>query len=87
MLAELFYPSIFSFDKILDKLEASQAIISSLIGIDCAGQSRNHMKGMLWNGATREEVNMIREVVISVAQRLGVKFKGEPVPVPELPNL
>ena len=42
---------------------------------------------MLWNGATREEVNMIREVVISVAQRLGVKFKGEPVPVPELPNL
>jgi hypothetical protein len=87
LLAELFYPYIFSFDKILNKLESSQAIVSSLIGIDCVGQARNHMKGMMFNGATREEVAMIRDTVVLIAERLGVKFKAGPVDVPEFPSI
>lgn len=83
----LFYPYIFSFDKILDKIETSQAIVSSLIGIDCTNQARNHMKGMLWNGATREEVAMVRDIVLLLAQRLGVSFKADPISVPELPAI
>lgn len=86
-LLGLLYPYIFSFDQILDKLESSQAIISSLIGSDCTGQARNHMKGMLWNGATREEVTAIRDTVVLIAQRLDVKFKHGVIPVPELPDL
>ncbi|KAL2826244.1 hypothetical protein BDW59DRAFT_161081 [Aspergillus cavernicola] len=85
LVSRLFYPYIFSFDKILDKLESSQVIVSSLIGIECAGQARNHMKGMLWNGATREEVTMIRDIVVAIAERLGVHRKGGVIPVPELP--
>jgi alkylhydroperoxidase/carboxymuconolactone decarboxylase family protein YurZ len=82
------YPHISSYDGILDKLESSQAIISSLIAIDCTGQARNHMKGMLWNGASREEVTMARDIVAMIAERLGVRFKGgKVVDVPELPDL
>ncbi|KAL3455435.1 hypothetical protein BJX64DRAFT_297639 [Aspergillus heterothallicus] len=88
LVSRLLYPRIFSYDGILDKLESSQAIISSLIAIDCTGQARNHMKGMLWNGATREEVTMVRDIVALIAERLGVQFKaGKAVDVPELPNL
>ena len=87
MRAELFYPHIFSFDKILDRLESSQAMISCLIAIDCTGQARNQMKGMLWNGATREEVTMVRDVVLLIAQRLDVRFKAGPIEVPELPDI
>ena len=81
----LFYPRIFSFNQILDKLESSQAIVSSLIGIDCTGQARNHMRGMMWNGATRDEVTMVRDVVVRIAERLGVQFKAGPIAVPEIP--
>ncbi|KAL4806513.1 hypothetical protein BDV18DRAFT_159685 [Aspergillus unguis] len=86
LVSRLLYPHIFSFDQILDKLESSQAIISSLIGSDCANQAKNHMKGMLWNGATREEVTAIRDTVVRIAQELGVKFKNGIIPVPELPK-
>ncbi|KAL3481299.1 hypothetical protein BJX99DRAFT_253602 [Aspergillus californicus] len=87
LVSRLFYPYIFSFDGVLDRLESSQAIVSTLIGIDCAGQARNHMKGMLWNGATREEVTMVRDIVVLIAQRLDVRFKAGIIAVPELPAL
>ncbi|KAJ0415091.1 hypothetical protein BJY00DRAFT_305141 [Aspergillus carlsbadensis] len=88
LVSRLLYPHIFSYDGILDRLESSQAIISSLIAIDCTGQARNHMKGMLWNGARSEEVTMVRDIVALVAERLGVRFKGgRVVDVPELPSL
>jgi hypothetical protein len=85
----LLYPHIFSYTGILDKLESSQAIISSLIAIDCTAQARNHMKGMLWNGASRGEVTMVRDIVALIAERLGVRFKGGKgvIDVPELPDL
>ncbi|QKX55724.1 uncharacterized protein TRUGW13939_02821 [Talaromyces rugulosus] len=85
VVSRLFYPRIFSFNQILDKLESSQAIVSSLIGIDCTGQARNHMRGMMWNGATRDEVTMVRDVVVRIAERLGVQFKAGPIAVPEIP--
>lgn len=84
---ELLYPHVFSFDKILDKLESSQAIITTLISIDCKGQARNHMKGMMWNGATREEVENIHGSIILLADQLGVQFRDGPVEVPEHPNI
>ncbi|KAF7553870.1 hypothetical protein G7046_g6970 [Stylonectria norvegica] len=81
---DLLYGHIFSFDKILNDLETGQVIVSCLIGIDCQEQVGNHMKGMLFNGARREEIEMVREICIRVADELGVKFKTGPVPVPEI---
>ncbi|KFY23348.1 hypothetical protein V491_02585 [Pseudogymnoascus sp. VKM F-3775] len=87
IVSKLLYPHVFSFDKILDKLESSQAIITTLISIDCKGQARNHMKGMMWNGATREEVENIHGSIILLADQLGVQFRDGPVEVPEYPNI
>ncbi|CAM1510710.1 Fc.00g010450.m01.CDS01 [Cosmosporella sp. VM-42] len=80
---DLLYGHVFSFDKILDDLETGQAIVSCLIGIDCQEQLGNHMKGMMFNGAKREEIEMIRETCIRVAERLDVNFKTGPVPIPD----
>lgn len=84
-MADYFYGRIFSFDGILDDMETGQVIISCLIGIDCMQQLGNHMKGMQYNGARKEEVEMIREIVIRVARKLDVKFKpGNPIAVPDV---
>ncbi|RDH27577.1 hypothetical protein BDQ94DRAFT_184434 [Aspergillus welwitschiae] len=86
VVSQLLYPHVFSFDKILDKLESSQAIITALISIDCKGQARNHMKGMMWNGATRQEVANIRDSIVLLARYLGVQFRDGPVLVPDDPK-
>jgi hypothetical protein len=82
--SDLFYGCIFSFNQILNDLETGQAIISCLFGNDCQEQVANHMKGMIYNGATREEVQAIREVIIRLADRLDVKFRKGPIPVPHI---
>lgn len=82
---DYFYGRIFSFDGILDDMETGQVIVSCLIGIDCMQQLRNHMKGMQYNGARKEEVEMIREIVVRVARKLNVRFKpGNPIAVPDI---
>ena len=70
----------------MDKLESSQTIITTLISIDCKGQATNHMKGMMWNGATREEVINIRDSVLLLADHLGISFRDGPVQVPPHPS-
>lgn len=82
---ELFYGYIFSFDEILDILETEQVVIASLIGIDCQEQMTNHMIGMMFNGAKREEVEALKQVVLALAERLDVKFKNPDIQVPEMP--
>lgn len=82
---DYFYGRIFSFDGILDDMETSQIIISCLIGIDCKQQLENHMKGMQYNGARKEEVEMIQEIVVRVAKKLDVRFKpGNSISVPSI---
>lgn len=49
--------------------------MAALLSIDCQEQVRNHMMGMQFNGATREDVQGIRKVVVAIADRLGVKGK------------
>lgn len=62
-------------------------MVTTLIGIDCGLQARNQMKGMMFNGATQAEVTMVRDVVLLLAERLGVKFKSGAIPVPDMPQL
>ena len=45
---------------------------------------RHHMKGMLYNGATREELLAQRDPFLNVAHRLDVKFRGDPQPIPTI---
>ena len=84
VVRDLLYGRIFSFDAILDDLETGYVIVSTLIGIDCQYQLRNHMKGMLYNGATREELQDLLDLCLGLAKRLGVVFRSEPRPVPSI---
>lgn len=84
VVRDLLYGRVFSFDKILDDLETGYVIVSTLIGIDCQYQLRNHMKGMLYNGATREELQNLLDLCLGLAKRLGVVFRSEPRPVPSI---
>ena len=85
MQPELLYGFVFSFDQILDYQQSAQAMVSALYSIDCPNQARNHMKGMMLQGAEREHIEGFRAVVLAVGKRLGVRFKDEPIPVPEKP--
>lgn len=85
----MFYGYVFSFDEILGSLETGQVITASLLGIDCQEQVENHMIGMMFNGAEREEIIALKDIVLKLAERLGVKFKNPntSVPVKPVPKL
>jgi hypothetical protein len=83
---DLFYGYIFSFDAILDDLETEHCIISALLGIDCQEQVRNHMIGMQINGTKKEQILAFRNVALKLADKLNVKFKTEPIPIPSVPK-
>jgi alkylhydroperoxidase/carboxymuconolactone decarboxylase family protein YurZ len=84
VVRDLLYGRVFSFDEILNDLDTGYVILSTLIGIDCQYQLRNHMKGMLYNGATREELQDLLELCLGLAKRLRVDFRSQPRPVPHI---
>ena len=84
VVRDLLYGRVFSFDAILDDLETGHVIVSTLIGLDCQYQLRNHMKGMLYNGATRGDVQDLMDLCLGLAKRLGVTFRSEPRSIPHV---
>lgn len=48
------------------------------------GQLRNHMIGMLLNGAEREDLKRLQEILLGLADILGVNFRFDPVPIPTI---
>lgn len=69
-------------------LETGQCIVAALLSIDCQEQVRNHMIGWQFNGATYEEVQGVRAVVVAIAERLGVRGKNgrTAIEVPQKPE-
>ncbi|KAH8767226.1 hypothetical protein F5883DRAFT_72432 [Diaporthe sp. PMI_573] len=84
VVRDLLYGRVFSYDGILDDLETGYVIVSALIGLDCQNQLRHHMKGMLYNGATRDDLQELYDVLLDLAQRLGVKFRSEKREIPSI---
>ena len=83
-VTDLLYGRIFSYDGILNDLETGYVIVSVLIGIDCHIQLRHHMKGMLYNGATREDLQELQDTMLELAEHLGVKFRSQGGPIPTI---
>lgn len=85
---EFFYGYIFSFSEILDSIESAACIVAALLSIDCQEQVRNHMLGMQYFGASRDEVGAVRAVVVAIAEHLGVRGKKgrSAIEVPCLPT-
>jgi alkylhydroperoxidase/carboxymuconolactone decarboxylase family protein YurZ len=84
VVRDLLYGRILSFDKILNDLDSGYVIVSTLIGIDCQYQLRNHQKGMLYNGATQEELQELLDLCLGLAKRLDVRFRSSPHPIPSI---
>jgi alkylhydroperoxidase/carboxymuconolactone decarboxylase family protein YurZ len=78
-----FYGQIMSFDEIIKGKDTSLIVVSSLIGLDCPWQLANQMRGMMLNGATREEVELVRQICLRICDKLGVDFKNEVCHPPE----
>jgi hypothetical protein len=83
-IVDILYGRIFSYDGILGDLETGYVIVSVLIGIDCHIQLRHHMKGMLYNGATRDELQELQDTMLELADMLGVKFRSKRGPIPTI---
>lgn len=81
---DLLYGRVFSYDGVLNDLETGYVIVSALIGLDCQNQLRHHMKGALYNGATREDLEELYVVLLDLAERLGVKFRSGKREIPNI---
>lgn len=82
---DVLYARIFSFDGVLDDLTTGYAMVSALYGLDCQNQLQHHMKGMLWNGATREDLIELQDLCLGIVNVLGVKQRYGRAPIPTLP--
>ncbi|KAL2833753.1 hypothetical protein BDW59DRAFT_179458 [Aspergillus cavernicola] len=84
VVREVIYARILSFDGVIDDL-TGYVVVSALYGMDCPNQLQHHMKGMLINGATREDLKDLQELCLGLASILGVTKRHGPAPIPELP--
>lgn len=83
---DVLYARVFSYDGILDDLTTGFVMVSALYGLDCQNQLQHHMKGMLWNGATRQDLIDLQTLCLGIAESLNVKFRNGPAPIPVLPK-
>jgi hypothetical protein len=81
----LLYGFVFSYDKILQYRETAQVIVTALYSIDCPVQAKNHMLGLLHDGVDRKDIEIFRKITIRISEHLGLRFKNEPIPVPDVP--
>jgi hypothetical protein len=79
------YGRIFSFDGIIDDLTTGY-VVSALYGMDCPNQLQHRIKGMLINGATRQELKTLQDLCLGLADILGVKSRYGPALIPEMPE-
>lgn len=83
---DVLYARVFSYDGVLDDLTTGFVMVSALYGLDCQNQLQHHMKGMLWNGATRQDLFDLQTLCLSIAESMNVKFRNGPAPIPVLPE-
>ncbi|KIA75793.1 hypothetical protein HK57_00407 [Aspergillus ustus] len=86
VVREVLYGRIFSFNGVIDDLTTGYVIVSALYGMDCPNQLQHHMKGMLVNGASREDLTQLQELCLGLAKLLGVTFRHGPAPIPASPS-
>ncbi|KAJ4297998.1 hypothetical protein N0V90_005897 [Kalmusia sp. IMI 367209] len=87
VIRDVLYARIFSFDGIIDDLTTGYAIVAGLYGMDCPNQLQHHMKGMLINGATKQDLLELRKQCLGLAGILGVKLRYGAAPIPEKPSI
>ncbi|RLV93395.1 Uncharacterized protein JA1_002554 [Spathaspora sp. JA1] len=79
------YSPLLSFTDILPGKETSFSAIACMIPQDVNPQLKGHLRGALNNGATREEINSVRALVIEICECKGdVTWKQGKESIPQL---
>ncbi|KAL3475209.1 hypothetical protein BJX99DRAFT_230194 [Aspergillus californicus] len=85
VVREVIYARILSFNGVIDDLTTGYVVVSALYGMDCPNQLQHHMKGMLINGASRQDLVDLQGLCLGLAGVLGVVKRYGPAPIPEMP--
>ncbi|KAG4411250.1 hypothetical protein IFR04_015611 [Cadophora malorum] len=73
LIARLMYAHILSNTRILNGAETSYVLIAALIPQDVNPQLKGHLRGAQNGGATLEEVNAVRDIVIKICESAGMR--------------
>lgn len=78
LLARIEYGYILSPTGVLDPAETSYVVLAALVPQDVNPQLKGHLVGALNNGASRDEVNAVRGLVVRICEAAGMRrLKGE----------
>lgn len=77
VVARLMYGFVLSNTNVLSAVETSWVLIAGLVPLDVNPQLKGHLKGAVNHGARLEEVRAVREVVVGICERAGVRWRGE----------
>lgn len=69
---------------ILGPVETSQIVVAGLIPQDVPIQVAWHMRGLLRNGGTPEDIKYVRNITEKICKEMGVDFKTELPPIPDM---
>lgn len=87
LLARIEYGYILSPTGVLNAAETSYVVLAALVPQDVNPQLKGHLVGAVNNGASREEVNAVRGLVVRICEAAGMRrLKGEDM-TPEGGNL
>ncbi|KAL8746291.1 MAG: hypothetical protein Q9190_001663 [Brigantiaea leucoxantha] len=73
IIARLLYGYVLSNTNVLNAAETSFVLLAGLIPQDVNPQLKGHLKGALNNGASVEEVQAVRHLVIRICEAFGMK--------------
>jgi len=77
VIAKWMYGLVLSEESVLDGRETGFLMVSALVPQDTNPQLKGHLRGAVNNGASKEEVNAVREFVMRICQESGMKWKTE----------
>jgi hypothetical protein len=62
---------------ILNPVETSQVLLASLIPLDVPTQVKWHMRGLIRNGGTDEDIKYVVDIASQIYQAMGVTLRTE----------
>jgi hypothetical protein len=70
------YGSVCGYTEILDQLETSYVLVSSLIAVDTPSQIGWHLDNARRGGASLEQIRAVRQIAICASQSAGVRWRN-----------
>lgn len=86
LLARIEYGYILSPTGVLNAAETSYVVLAALVPQDVNPQLKGHLVGAVNNGASREEVNAVRGLVVRICEAAGMKRLGDAQTQAEKPD-